>query len=80
MSTKVVVFSDFICPFCYIGMHTLRRLQPEFGFEVDWRGFQIHPEWPAQGVPAEQYLPSDGRAAAQGGMADDRVDGSRRRA
>jgi predicted DsbA family dithiol-disulfide isomerase len=55
MASKVVVFSDFICPFCYIGMHTLRRVQPEFGFEIQWRGFQIHPEWPAQGVPAEQY-------------------------
>jgi predicted DsbA family dithiol-disulfide isomerase len=55
MSTRVVVFSDFVCPFCYIGLHTLRRLQPEFDLEVQWRGFQIHPEWPAEGVPAEQY-------------------------
>ncbi len=55
MPTKVVVFSDFICPFCYIGMRTLRGLQPEFGFEIQWRGFQIHPEWPAEGVPAERY-------------------------
>ncbi|HEV3114141.1 MAG TPA: DsbA family oxidoreductase [Candidatus Binataceae bacterium] len=66
MSTKVVVFSDFICPFCYIGMHTLRRLQPEFGFEVDWRGFQIHPEWPAQGVPAEQYYRAMGEQRRKG--------------
>jgi predicted DsbA family dithiol-disulfide isomerase len=55
MSNKVMVFSDFVCPFCYIGMHTLRQLQPEFGFEIQWRGFQIHPEWPAEGVPVEQY-------------------------
>ncbi|HKD69431.1 MAG TPA: DsbA family oxidoreductase [Candidatus Binataceae bacterium] len=55
MSSKVTVFSDFVCPFCYIGMTTLRRLQPEFGFEIQWRGFQIHPEWPPEGVPVEQY-------------------------
>jgi len=54
-STKVVVFSDFVCPFCYIGLHTLRRLQPEFGLEINWRGFQIHPEWPLEGIPAECY-------------------------
>ncbi|HEY2107741.1 MAG TPA: DsbA family protein, partial [Candidatus Binataceae bacterium] len=66
MSTKVVVFSDFICPFCYIGMHTLRRLQPEFGFEVDWRGFQIHPEWPAEGVPAEHYYRAMGEQRRKG--------------
>lgn len=57
-STKVVVFSDFVCPFCYIGLHNLRSLQHEFDFEVQWRGFQIHPEWPAEGLPAEQYYRS----------------------
>jgi predicted DsbA family dithiol-disulfide isomerase len=55
MSTKVTVFSDFICPFCYIGLHTLRRLRPELNFEIQWRGFQIHPEWPPEGAPPQQF-------------------------
>ncbi len=55
MPTRITVFSDFICPFCYIGIHNLRRLQPEFDLEIQWRGFQIHPEWPSEGVPAEQF-------------------------
>ena len=55
MSTKVTVFSDFICPFCYIGLHNLRRLRPELDFEIQWRGFQIHPEWPPEGAPTEQF-------------------------
>jgi predicted DsbA family dithiol-disulfide isomerase len=55
MPTRITVFSDFICPFCYIGIHNLRRLQPEFELEIQWRGFQIHPEWPAEGVAAEQF-------------------------
>jgi predicted DsbA family dithiol-disulfide isomerase len=54
MSTKVTVFSDFVCPFCYIGLRTLNQLRPEFDFEVQWRGFQIHPEWPPEGAPMEQ--------------------------
>ena len=49
------MFSDFICPFCYIGFETVRKLQPEFGFELDLRGFQIHPEWPAKGLPLSQH-------------------------
>jgi predicted DsbA family dithiol-disulfide isomerase len=49
------MFSDFICPFCYIGFETVRKLKPEFGFEIEWKGFQIHPEWPAAGMSASEY-------------------------
>jgi predicted DsbA family dithiol-disulfide isomerase len=49
------MFSDFICPFCYIGFETVRRLKPEFGLEIEWKGFQIHPEWPAVGMAATEY-------------------------
>lgn len=55
MALKITMFSDFICPFCFIGFETIRKLKPEFGFELEWRGFQIHPEWPAEGMPASEY-------------------------
>ncbi|HLW72234.1 MAG TPA: DsbA family oxidoreductase [Candidatus Binataceae bacterium] len=55
MSTKIEMFSDFICPFCYVGFATIRRLKPEFDLEIGWRGFQIHPEWPADGMPAADF-------------------------
>jgi predicted DsbA family dithiol-disulfide isomerase len=35
----------------------LRKLKSEFDFQVRHRGFQIHPEWPAEGMPAEQWRP-----------------------
>jgi predicted DsbA family dithiol-disulfide isomerase len=35
----------------------LRKLKPDFDFIVHHRGFQIHPEWPAEGMPAEQWRP-----------------------
>ena len=54
MALKIQMFSDFICPFCYIGFAVMKGLQPEFGFELEWRGYQIHPEWPAEGIPAEK--------------------------
>jgi predicted DsbA family dithiol-disulfide isomerase len=57
MALKLVMFSDFICPFCYIGFETVRKLKPEFDLEVDWHGFQIHPEWPAEGMAASAYRP-----------------------
>jgi len=54
MALKIVMFSDYICPFCYIGFETVRRLKPEFNFDLEWRGFQIHPDWPAEGLAADQ--------------------------
>jgi predicted DsbA family dithiol-disulfide isomerase len=54
MALKITLFSDFICPFCYIGFETVRQMKREFDLEVDWRGFEIHPDWPATGIPAEK--------------------------
>ena len=54
MALKIVMFSDYICPFCYVGFETMRRLKPEFDFQLEWRGFQIHPDWPAEGIPTEK--------------------------
>ena len=53
MALKIVMFSDYICPFCYIGFETVRKLKPEFNFELELRGFQIHPDWPAEGLAAD---------------------------
>jgi predicted DsbA family dithiol-disulfide isomerase len=54
MALKVTMYSDFVCPFCYIGFEVMRRLKPEFDLEIEWRGFQIHPEWPAEGIPIDK--------------------------
>ncbi|HEY6394059.1 MAG TPA: DsbA family oxidoreductase [Candidatus Binataceae bacterium] len=56
MALKIAMFSDFVCPFCYIGFEVIRKLKPEFSFDLEWRGFQIHPEWPAEGIPAEKMI------------------------
>lgn len=54
MGLKITMFSDFVCPFCYIGFEVMRKLKPEFNIELEWRGYQIHPEWPAEGISVEK--------------------------
>ena len=49
MAPKVIVYSDYICPFCFIGKERVDRLEMEFGVDVEWKGFEIHPETPAGG-------------------------------
>lgn len=64
MALKIVMFSDYICPFCYVGFETIRKLRGEFDIQLEWRGFQIHPDWPAEGIAADK-LRGNGDAAAR---------------
>jgi predicted DsbA family dithiol-disulfide isomerase len=65
MALKLTMFSDFICPFCYIGFEVVRKLKPEFELELDWRGYQIHPEWPEDGMRASEYRAMDAETRRQ---------------
>ena len=47
---KIVVFSDYICPFCYIGFYRVEQLKENYDLEVEWRPFEIHPETPKEGM------------------------------
>ncbi len=47
---KVTVFSDYICPFCYIGFYRVEQLSKNYDLEVEWRPFEIHPETPKEGT------------------------------
>ncbi|MGA7869628.1 MAG: DsbA family oxidoreductase [Candidatus Binatus sp.] len=65
MALKIVMFSDYICPFCYVGFETIRKLKPEFDFQLQWRGFQIHPDWPVEGIPTDKLLEAGDGASRQ---------------
>jgi predicted DsbA family dithiol-disulfide isomerase len=60
---SVSVFSDYICPFCYIGDRRLARLAEHYDLAVDWRFFEIHPDTPPSGMPVSElgYLPGQWR-------------------
>jgi predicted DsbA family dithiol-disulfide isomerase len=70
---RVTVFSDYICPFCYIGNVRLARLGDEYDLKVNWCMVEIHPETPAQGRPVDElgYPPEQWNAmmAELGAMA-----------
>ena len=47
---KVIAYSDYICPFCYIGYHRIEQLKKKYNLDVEWRPFEIHPETPKEGA------------------------------
>ena len=56
---QIDLFSDVICPWCYIGKRRMERAlksREELSVEITWRAFQLNPEMPSTGIPREQYL------------------------
>jgi predicted DsbA family dithiol-disulfide isomerase len=51
---KVIAYSDYICPFCYIGYNRIEQLKKEYNLDVEWRPFEIHPETPKNGALTEE--------------------------
>ncbi|MCK4705737.1 MAG: DsbA family protein, partial [Gammaproteobacteria bacterium] len=49
----VTVYSDYICPFCYVGHHRLQRLQDKYDLRINWCFLEIHPETLAKGEPID---------------------------
>lgn len=55
----IEVFSDVVCPWCYIGKRRLETALSAAGIgdaDVHWRAFQLNPDLPPEGVDRRQYL------------------------
>jgi len=55
----LVIFSDPICPWCYIGKARLGRAletRPGHPFAVHWHPFMLNPDMPAEGMDRNTYL------------------------
>ena len=50
MPICIRVFSDFTCPFCYIGAGVIEELKQEFDIQEEWVSYELHPETPEEGV------------------------------
>jgi predicted DsbA family dithiol-disulfide isomerase len=56
---KIEVWSDIVCPWCYIGKRRLESALGSFGqeVEVEWRSFQLDPGFPrGKAVPVYDAL------------------------
>lgn len=56
---KVKVFTDYACPFCYIGYELTKKVCEELDVEVEYFFSEIHPEVPEGGCPTENIVKGD---------------------
>jgi predicted DsbA family dithiol-disulfide isomerase len=56
---RLDIFSDTICPWCYVGKRRLARAlaaRPQSKLVIRWRAFQLNPGMPAEGMERERYI------------------------
>lgn len=56
---QIDIYSDTICPWCYIGKKRLERAlaeKPQPGITFRWRAFQLNPTMPNAGMNRLRYL------------------------
>lgn len=58
MKFTITMFSDFLWPYCHIGKGIVEKLKKEYDIEIIHRGFEIHPEVPAEGMLLTDYFPN----------------------
>jgi predicted DsbA family dithiol-disulfide isomerase len=56
----IEVFSDYVCPWCYLGSARVARLQKEHGVQVKFVHFPLHPETPQEGKSLEALFAGRG--------------------
>ncbi len=56
---EMFVFSDVICPWCYLGKRRLERALDETGLRgalrLRWLPFELNPDMPEDGMPRAEY-------------------------
>jgi predicted DsbA family dithiol-disulfide isomerase len=53
------VIADFVCPWCYIGKRQLEQAlaeSPHVAAQIRWLPFQLNPDMPEEGMPAEAFF------------------------
>jgi len=50
-SQKLEVFTDYVCPWCYLGDSRIKKLINIFDIDIKIIHFPLHPDTPIEGKP-----------------------------
>jgi predicted DsbA family dithiol-disulfide isomerase len=53
---KVTIFSDYVCPWCYVGQGVVSRLVEEQHADIEWRPFYLQPDTPPEGMDLPAHV------------------------
>jgi predicted DsbA family dithiol-disulfide isomerase len=53
---RVMIWSDFVCPFCNVARERAAFLREEAGATIEWLPFDLHPEYPPEGIARAELV------------------------
>lgn len=59
VSIPLDIFSDPVCPWCFIGKANLNRAleqRPDHPFRIEWHPYQLHPDMPPEGMDRAEWF------------------------
>ncbi len=48
---NILIYSDYLCPFCFLGKELVKKTQKKFTLNVSWKPYELHPD-------LSQFMPS----------------------
>jgi predicted DsbA family dithiol-disulfide isomerase len=55
-AARIEVFTDFVCPWCYLNTPRVEKLRRNFELDVQWVYFPLHPDTPSEGLPLTELF------------------------
>ncbi len=52
----ITVWSDYVCPWCYVGLTEVENLRSTWDFTIEWKPFLLRPETPDEGMELPAYI------------------------
>jgi predicted DsbA family dithiol-disulfide isomerase len=56
MAIQLTIYSDYICPWCYVGQGVVEKLKTEYPVEINWQPFYLRPDTPPEGMDLPGYI------------------------
>lgn len=56
MAIDVWVWSDYVCPWCYVGLTELERLRADYDLAIDLQPFELRPKAPDTGWRLPEHI------------------------
>ncbi|HPJ64687.1 MAG TPA: DsbA family oxidoreductase [Flexilinea sp.] len=53
---EMVIYSDYICPWCYVGQGVVEKLRKEYPMAITWRPYFLRPDIPPEGMDIPEEL------------------------
>ena len=53
---KLTIYSDYVCPWCYVGQGAVQKLSQNYSLEMTWMPFYLRPDTPPEGMELPAHV------------------------